>query len=530
MGSGNNQTSLHENHQSVDSVLVVGGGVTGLLVAVTLKRKLPELEVEVIRSADDSHSNAFMDEGSPASLPVFLHGALGLDPGAFHRVAQPTYRLGTRFHWGTQDRFHSTFTGQFHQSYPSLSRPSGYYCTDKFDFADVTSALMAHGKAFERQASGAPLVLPHAGYQIETERLEKFLEAAAIEIGVTLTEDQLENATAGEQGIASLQLKTGRSATADLFIDCSGSEAKLLRGALNEKFVAFERSLFPDHAIVGSWQRGEEPLNAFGTVETMNAGWAWQTEQATALKRGYVFFSHFLSIDEAEKEFRDKNPKLGELRIAKFQSGRCQRTWVGNVVALGDSAGLVEPLQSTALAALTDHANLLAICLRDTTRQILPRQVTRYNQHCETDWEEIRRFLALHYKYNTRLDTPFWKACQMYTDLAGAEAVVEQFREVGPSRLWADQVLDSQFFGLDGYHTMLLGMSVDYAARHQPSDSEIQAWNQIRSEFAARAQKSLTQEEGLRYLRSEGWQWRPEFYLELAARRFGSAASHLSIG
>ena len=42
-----------------------------------------------------------------------------------------------------------------------------------------------------------------------------------------------------------------------------------------------------------------------------------------------------------------------------------------------------------------------------------------YNQFCHRGWEGVRRFLALHYKFNTRLDTDFWKTCQNETDLAG---------------------------------------------------------------------------------------------------------------
>jgi tryptophan halogenase len=32
-----------------------------------------------------------------------------------------------------------------------------------------------------------------------------------------------------------------------------------------------------------------------------------------------------------------------------------------------------------------------------------------YNEMLEGTWNEIRDFLALHYKLNTLLDTPFWK-------------------------------------------------------------------------------------------------------------------------
>jgi tryptophan halogenase len=520
----------HLPSEPIRSVVVLGDGIAGLLTALTIKRRLPDLAVEMISSNDNGGNDVIMNGGSSASLPIFLHGVLGFDPVTFHRQVQPTYKLGTRYLWGPRGRFHSTFTGQLDQHLPRLPRPNGYYCHDEFDYADVASAMMAHGKAFDRQPTGAPVVPPHAGYHIQGDRFVKFLQVAAAEAGVTLTEDSLENAVPGEHGIASLQLKSGRIVAADLFVDCSGTRSDLLRGTLAEEFVAFERSLFPDRAIVGGWARTDEALNAFSTAETMNAGWAWQVEHDAMVQRGYVYFSHFLSDDEAEKEFRDKNPQLGEVRVVPFQSGRCRRSWVGNVVALGDAAGFVEPLESTAITTITDHATLLVSCLRDSDRRILASQIGLYNRRCEADWEEIRRFLALHYKFNTRLETPFWKACHDYTDLAGAEAVIEQYREVGPSQLCAGQLIESRFFGLEGYLAMLVGMAVPCSSRYQPSESDLQIWNQIRAEFATRAQASLTQEEGLRYLRSAGWQWRPEFYLELATRRYGSGAANFVTG
>jgi tryptophan halogenase len=48
-------------------------------------------------------------------------------------------------------------------------------------------------------------------------------------------------------------------------------------------------------------------------------------------------------------EFRRKNPLVQKTRIVKFRSGHYPRSWVGNVVALGNSGGFVEPLEATAL-------------------------------------------------------------------------------------------------------------------------------------------------------------------------------------
>ena len=42
-------------------------------------------------------------------------------------------------------------------------------------------------------------------------------------------------------------------------------------------------------------------------------------------------------FDDAEAEFRAKNPKVADTRIVKFKTGRYVRGWVKNVVAIGNA-------------------------------------------------------------------------------------------------------------------------------------------------------------------------------------------------
>jgi tryptophan halogenase len=81
----------------------LGGGSAGFLVAITLKRRLPELRVTVLRSKDIG----IIGVGEGTTIPVLnhLHGYLGIDHAEFHRIAQPTYKLGIRFLWGPRPYF-----------------------------------------------------------------------------------------------------------------------------------------------------------------------------------------------------------------------------------------------------------------------------------------------------------------------------------------------------------------------------------------------------------------------------------------
>ncbi len=67
-----------------------------------------------------------------------------------------------------------------------------------------------------------------------------------------------------------------------------------------------------------------------------------------------------------------------------------------------------------------------------------------FNRTVNHMWEEIRDFLAIHYRFNTRLDTPFWRHCRQATPLHGAARIVEFYEQNGPSIAFAGELLTSE--------------------------------------------------------------------------------------
>src|SRR3954466_8275753 len=117
----------------VNRGLVLGGGSAGFLAAITLKTRLPDLQVAVLRSKEIGIIG--VGEGTTVSVPNFLHGYLGLDAGAFHRQVKPTFKLGIRFLWGPRPSFNYTFSSQFNLQYKALPKPTGFYCDDDAEYA-----------------------------------------------------------------------------------------------------------------------------------------------------------------------------------------------------------------------------------------------------------------------------------------------------------------------------------------------------------------------------------------------------------
>src|SRR5262249_38091396 len=274
------------------------------------------------------------------TLPVInhLHGYLRLEPGEFHRIAQPTWKLGIRFLWGPRPYFDYVLNRQFDLRFPGLPKGPGYYCDDVPDFG-FSSALMTPNRAFPRRPDGLPQITRDPAYHIENEHFVTFLEQYARRLGVEITDDTVVEVKQDERGVAGLVLASGTTATADLYVDSSGFRSVLLGQTLGEPFRSFTSSLFNDRAVVGGWDRTNEPIKPYTTAETMDAGWCWQIEHENRINRGYVYATAFVSDGEAEREFRRKNPKVSTTRIVPFVTGRYERPWVKNVVAVGNASG-----------------------------------------------------------------------------------------------------------------------------------------------------------------------------------------------
>jgi tryptophan 7-halogenase len=499
----------------IKRVVVLGGGSAGFLAAIALKIQFPDLGVAVLRSQELGIIG--VGEGTTGFFPTYIHGRLRINPAEFHRLAQPSWKLGIRFvDWGPRPYFDYTFRPQVTSRFVKLPKPTGYYCYENFEYGDLASALMSHDKVFLRNRDGSPAVGSDASYHIENQHFVAFLEGCAARLGVALTDDTVQGVQQNDAGVTGLLLKTGRIETADLYVDCSGFASVLLGKTFREPFISFKTTLFCDRAVVGGWDRTTEPIKPYTTAQGMSAGWCWQIEHEHRINRGYVYSSSFLSDDEAEREFRAKNSNIRTTRIVKFITGRYDRAWVKNVVAIGNACGFVEPLEATSLAVICDECDSLVNSLGECDFRPTPTVCRQFNHRAALRWDEIRQFLGIHYKFNTALDTPFWRECREKVDLGVAVGLVEYFQENGPGLSHRGTLLNplSQF-GLEGYWTLLIGQKVPYQRSYVPTLPERYMWHQIQQTLKSKALAAFSIKEAFAVIRSPEYSWPSELYTQL---------------
>jgi tryptophan 7-halogenase len=495
----------------IKSVLVAGGGSAGLLTALALKQKIPQLQIRVVRSKDIGVIG--VGESTTPQITHLLFDYLKLPQTLFYSTVRPTWKTGIHFLWGPRKSFDYAFQFQLDAFYSDLNRYNGFYCGDDFDSVNMNAALMAQGKAFETHPSGqGPLITDVAALHLFNPALVAALETASVARGIEIIDARITGVPVDEQGVQSIIVDDGRTFSADLYVDASGFRSELLGRALGTPFVPYDRSLYCDRAIVGSWDRTDEFIYPYTIAETMEAGWCWQIDHEHAINRGYVYSSRFLSDDQARDEFLKKNPRAKTWdHVVKFRSGRYEKGWVKNVFAIGNACGFVEPLEATALMVASSQIKSMVEMLVQSQLDPTPGIQALYNTLFVDWWDGIKDFLSIHYRFNTRIKNEFWTTCCNEVDVTPVQPLLDFYRENGPTGFCRHYLtstigLDNQF-GLEGFLVMLVGQKVPYRDAHPPSQAELAIFHRHCAENRARAMRGLTVAEALQYVQRPDWRW-----------------------
>src|SRR5690606_29274170 len=112
---------------------------------------------------------------------------------------------------------------------------------------------------------------------------------------------------------------------------------------------------------------------------------------------GYVFSSQYCSDDKAIDTLLQtvEGKLLNEPRVIPFVTGRRKKIWHNNCLALGLASGFLEPLESTAIHLVYKTLIHFISNFPDLDFESYTEQA--FNQKINTDYQEIRDFIILHY-------------------------------------------------------------------------------------------------------------------------------------
>jgi tryptophan 7-halogenase len=405
--------------EPIRSIAIVGGGTAGWMTAASLSLFLSNMgcRVRLVESADIGTIG--VGEATIPPIIEFLR-ALGLDENDVIRKTQATFKLGIEFKdWTRQG--HSYIHPFGPTGFPKDGVEFSAYWLKHREQGQVSpleeyslQAVAARQGKFMRPIALAKSPLETITYALhfDASLFAAFLSDYAQARGVVRTEGKVRGvAVRPEDGfISSISLESGEQIEADLFIDCSGFRGLLIEEALHTGYEDWTHWLPCDRAVaVGCERTG--PLSSYTQTTAREVGWQWRIPLQHRVGNGYVYCSQFIKDDEAQQKLLStlEARAVRDSLLLRFTTGRRRRAWNKNCVAIGLSAGFLEPLESTSIHLIQRGIALLGQFLPD--RRFREADIARYNRQIAFEYERIRDFIIVHYN-RTQREGEFWHYCR----------------------------------------------------------------------------------------------------------------------
>ncbi len=479
-------------------VVIVGGGTAGWMCAAGLARLLPDSDYALTLIESDEIGTVGVGEATLPHIREF-NAMLGLDEAEFMAATQGSFKLGIEFvgwdkpggryvhpfgtfgeRWGGLDFQHHWLRAK------AAGAPVGEW--PEYSFA----AAMCREGVFDMpdpDPRSIRFTFSYA-YHFDAGLYAGYLRGWATQRGVQRIEGKITEVTRGaETGLVeSVTLESGARIEGDLFIDCSGFRSLLLGGSMGVAWQDWSQWLPCDRAMAVPCT-SVAGITPFTRSTAQTGGWTWRIPLQHRIGNGYVFSSAFCSDDQARETLLgaiDGAP-LAEPRLLRFQAGRRERGWEGNVVAIGLSSGFLEPLESTSIfliqAAVTDLAKLMP----RPGGAIDPVLAAEFNRLFAIHYDRTRDFLVLHYTANARHGEPLWDHVRNMALPDSLAHKIELFRSSGRA---PDYKLG--LFSRDSWLAVLMGQGIvpegyDRQADRAPLDQVAGRLADLRERIASNA-------------------------------------------
>ena len=349
---------------------------------------------------------------------------IGISETEFIRECDASFKQGSKFiGWvkGGDESYYHPFT--LPQGYSELNLADFWFpYRNRVSFAEAVSPQL---QVCERYLAPKQISAPdyactlNYGYHLDATKFAHLLRRHAVEkLGVLHLIDHVTEIKSTPEGdIASVQCKKHGEISGDLFVDCSGFASLLLGRHYGIPFVSKKHVLFNDRALAVQvpYARDDDPIASVTLSTAQSAGWVWDIGLPTRRGTGYVYSSAHTTEERAREELSrylkatHSDESVAELpvRLIEINPGYRQTFWHRNCVAIGLSAGFLEPLEASALVLVELGARMLAEEM-PANRQVMDIVARKFNDRFLFRWQQVIGFLKLHYILSQREDSQYW--------------------------------------------------------------------------------------------------------------------------
>lgn len=465
----------------IQSIVIVGGGTAGWITAgiIAAKLKADNVTGSVTLIESPNIPTVGVGEGTWPTMRRTLK-TIGVRETDFIRECHVSFKQGAKFaKWvnGTEDDFY------FHplvlpQDFDNINLASHWQHNNAAQsFSNMVcpqEAICEQGLAPKMITTAEYAAEANYAYHLDAGCFSTFLQkhcVSQLNVKHILADvTKINNAENGD--IASVTTADKKEIIGDLFIDCSGFKSLLLGEHLQVPFISCKDVLFIDNALAVHvpYQDENSPIASHTISTAQSAGWIWDIGLSTRRGVGHVYSSKYTTEEKAIAELKAylkptvKNVDDLTFRKIPIEPGHREKFWHKNCVAIGLSAGFLEPLEASALLLVEISAQMIADQL-PASRAAMDVVAKRFNTTFRYRWDRIIDFLKLHYMLSKRTDTPFW------VDNRDANTIPESLQEL--LTLWQYQPpwhndFDhlAEVFPAASYQYVLYGMGFKTQANH----------------------------------------------------------------
>ena len=472
----------------IRTIVIVGGGTAGWMAAASFAKHLEKLNCNIRLIESEQIGTVGVGEATIPPIIDFIR-LLGVNENEIIRAVKGTFKLGIAYRNWTRpgDYFFHPF-GPTGFGMGPISFPAYWLKM----FLDGRAARLeeysiqcvaAAANKFMRpvHAPNTPLNKITYALHFDASLFARYLRGFSEARGVVRTEGKVKkvNLRSEDGFIESVTMENGETIAGDLFIDCSGFRGLLIEEALKTGYQDWTKWLPCDRALaVPSENAGPPP--SFTLVTAREAGWQWRIPLQHRTGNGHVYCSGFVSDEKARETLLSnlEGKALAEPLPLRFTTGRRNKAWNKNCVALGLASGFLEPLESTSIHLIQRGIAMLLKFFPD--RNFETADIDRYNRIFEFEFGRVRDFLLLHYTHTERQGA-FWEHCRNIPLTDSLQEKIDLFKSHG--RILRE---DTELFPAQSWLYVMIGQAIRPRA-YEPTvdtidDAAIQAnLNDIRA-------------------------------------------------
>lgn len=410
------------------TIVIVGGGSAGWLTAgiIAARHNPPSaggLGTRIVLLESPDVANLGVGEGTWPTMRDTLR-QIGVSEVEFLRSCDASFKQGSQFigwHKGQGESYYHPFTPPSAYGVFNLAEHWQHHRAE----SSFTDAVCPQGRVCDL---GLAPKLPQSpeyafslnyGYHLNAGKFVELLQRHCVEkLGVEYRSGHVQEVVSAANGdIAALRLTSGETIGGDLFFDCTGFAALLIGKHYDIPFISQRDYLFNDTALAvqAEYATEDAPIASCTRATAQTAGWIWDIALPSRRGIGHVFSSQHISVEKAEEalaKYLKADPMLAEIQPAprkiQFQPGHREIFWHRNCVAIGVSAGFVEPLEASALVLIEKSAEWISQQLpRD--RSAMTVLARRFNELTRERWGAAIDFLKMHYALTERSDSAYWR-------------------------------------------------------------------------------------------------------------------------